>query len=99
MHGNLKTDSIDMAGNIARNSRVLKSAEAIRRQLENRIPWSDTMATHYGLLNTYISKIAVVRSSYENLKSVGFDLIKNDSLRGKIHELYAQQYPFVERME
>jgi len=99
MLGNLKTDSIDMAGNIARNTRVLKSAEAIQYQLENRITWSDTMAVHYGRLNTYISKIAIVRSSYENLKSVGFNLIKNDSLRGKIHELYAQQYPFVERME
>jgi len=99
MLGNLKTDSIDMIGNVARNTRVLKSAEAIQNQLENRIPWSDTMATHYSRLNTYISKIAIVRSSYENLKSVGFEIIRNDSLRGKIHELYAQQYPFVERME
>ncbi|MEZ5056328.1 MAG: hypothetical protein R2879_04750 [Saprospiraceae bacterium] len=57
------------------------------------------MARHYNHLNTYISKIAIVKSSYENLKSIGFDLIKNASLRGKIHELYAQQYPFVERME
>ncbi|MFK7951241.1 MAG: DUF6090 family protein [Ekhidna sp.] len=99
MYDNLKADSIDMAGNIARNTRVLKSAEAIQNQLENRINWTDTMAIHYGRLSSYISKIAMVRSSYENLKSSGFDLIKNDTLRGKIHELYAQQYPFVERME
>ena len=99
MHGNLKIDSIDMAGNIARNTRVLQSAEAIQHQLENNIAWNDSMATHYSLLNTYISKIAIVKSSYENLKSIGFDLIKNDSLRSKIHGLYAQQYPFVERME
>ncbi|MEO9891889.1 hypothetical protein [Aurantibacter sp.] len=46
MLGNLKTDSIDMSGNVARNTRALKSAEAIQKQLENRIPWSDTMATH-----------------------------------------------------
>ena len=99
MHGNLKTDSIDMAGNITRNTRVLRSAKAIQNQLENSIAWNDSMAKHYSLLNTYISKIAIVKSSYENLKSIGFDLIKNDSLRAKIHELYAQQYPFVERME
>jgi len=99
MYANLKADSIDMEGNIARNTRVLKSAEAILNQLENRIPWNDTMATHYNRLSSYISKIAIVKSSYENLKSVGFDLIKNDSLRSKIQELYAQQYPFVERME
>lgn len=99
MRGNLKTDSIDMAGNIARNASVLKSAEAIHNQLDNNIAWNDSMATHYSRLNSYISKIAIVKSSYENLKSIGFDLIKNDSLRGKIHELYAQQYPFVERME
>lgn len=99
MHNNLKIDSIDMAGNILRNTRVLHSAEAIQNQLKNNIAWNDSMATHYSHINTYISKIAVVKSSYENLKSIGFDLIKNDSLRGKIHELYAQQYPFVERME
>ena len=99
MRGNLKIDSIDMAGNIARNTSVLKSAEAIKNQLENNIAWNDSMAVHYSHLNTYISKIAIVKSSYENLKSIGFDLIKNDSLRGKIHELYAQKYPFVERME
>ncbi|WP_407556386.1 DUF6090 family protein [Winogradskyella sp. 4-2091] len=99
MHDNLKNDSIDMAGNIVRNTRVLHSAEAIQYQLENNIAWNDSMATHYSHLNTYTSKIAIVKSSYENLKSIGFDLIKNDSLRGKIHELYAQQYPFVERME
>jgi len=40
-----------------------------------------------------------VRSSYENLRSVGFELVKNNCLRGKIHEWHAQQYPFVERME
>ena len=99
MRINLKTDSIDMAGNIARNTSVLNSAEAIQHQLENNIAWNDSMETHYNHLNSYISKIAIVKSSYENLKSIGFDLIKNDSLRGKIHELYAQQYPFVERME
>ena len=99
MRINLQTDSIDMAGNIARNTRALYAAEAIQNQLENNIPWNDSMARHFNHLNTYISKIAIVKSSYENLKSFGFDLIKNDSLRGKIHELYAQQYPFVERME
>jgi len=99
MRSNLKTDSLDMASNITRNSRVLKSAEVILDQLENNIEWNDSMTVHYGRLNNYISKIAIVKSSYENLKSTGFDLIQNENLRSKIHELYAQQYPFVERME
>ncbi|ALJ06109.1 hypothetical protein APS56_13655 [Pseudalgibacter alginicilyticus] len=75
-----------MAGNIARNTKALKSSEAILNQLDNRTIWDDSMATHYNNLKNYMSKIAVVRSSYENLKSIGFDLIKNDSLRGKIQE-------------
>jgi hypothetical protein len=53
MQGNLQTDSIDMAGNIARNTSVLKSAKAIQNQLENKIAWNDSMATHYSHLHLH----------------------------------------------
>lgn len=99
MHTNLKMDSVDMEGNIERNTKVLNSAQAILDQLENQVAWNDSMKTHYARLDNYISKVALVLSSYENLKSLGFDLIRNNELRTKIHQVYAQQYPFVVRME
>ena len=99
MLSNLKMDSMDMSGNIKRNTISLESAEAVLYQLENRIAWNDSMANHYSRLLNYNSIVAPILSSYENLKSSGFDLIKNDNLRFKIHQLYAQQYPFLGRLE
>jgi hypothetical protein len=98
MLANLRSDSLDMAGNRDRNSRVLNASKAVLRQLEERIPWNDSMAHHYGSLGNWSVSLPVL-SSYENLKSIGFDLITNDSLRSMMHRLYAQQYPFVIRME
>ncbi len=98
MLSNLRMDSLDMAGNIDRNMKVLNAANAVIRQLDERIPWNDSMAYHYGHIGSG-SLVAPVLSSYENMKSVGFDLIRNDSLRSMIHKLYAQQYPFVVRLE
>ncbi len=98
MLANLRSDSLDMAGNRDRSTRVMNASQAVLRQLEERIPWNDSMAHHYGSLG-YWSVSLPVLSSYENLKSIGFDLITNDSLRSMMHRLYAQQYPFVIRME
>ncbi len=98
MLANLRSDSLDMAGNRDRSARVLNSSKAVLRQLEERIPWNDSMAYHYGSLAHWSVSLPVL-SSYENLKSIGFDLITNDSLRSLMHTLYAQQYPFVIRME
>jgi len=98
MLSNLRLDSIDMSGNIDRNMKIFRGSEAVLRQLEEQIAWKDTMAEHYGSLFGG-SLVAPILSSYENLKSIGFDLIKNDSLRAMIHKLYAQQYPFVTRIE
>jgi len=38
-------------------------------------------------------------SSYENLKSFGFQIIENDSLRIKITDLYTTSYVFLGKME
>lgn len=99
MYLNLQMDSIDMTTNIRRNTSVLNSSKAIRNQLEKRVEWNDSMGVHYALIDRFISKVALTMASYDNLKSSGFDLIRNDSLRSKIHEVYAQNYPFVVRME
>ena len=98
MLANLRSDSLDMAGNKDRSARVRNASKAVLLQLEERIPWNDSMAHHYGSLAHWSVSLPVL-SSYENLKSIGFDLITNDSLRSMMHTLYAQQYPFVIRME
>jgi len=68
------------------------------RQLEERIPWNDSMEVHYARL-ALGTLSRPVRSAYENLKAIGIDLITNDSLRFQIGSLYESQYPFNERIE
>ncbi len=85
---NLRMDSLDHAGNRDWSRDVAASARYVVDGLEARDPWQDTMSLHYGRL--LIHGVATLNTSaYDNLKSVGFDLISNDSLRIALTSLYS----------
>ena len=95
---NLRKDSIDNAINAHWYERVEKSARIINKTLEQNIPWHDSLANHYG--NIYTHGIATYNTSaYDNLKSIGFNLIKNDSIRIALTNLYGISYKLVEKTE
>jgi hypothetical protein len=98
MYNNLRIDSLDNVGNIIRNELALNASRAVLKQLEERIPWHDSMAFHYAQLSNGSVSVPV-RSAYENFKSIGFDLISNDSIRNQMNLLYEQQYSFAARIE
>lgn len=98
MHENLKLDSTSIALNIRRSEMSLNASNTVLEQLEARAPWLDSMETHYARLN-FGTLSRPVRSAYENFKSIGFDLITNDSLRSQINSLYEKQYPFIQGIE
>lgn len=98
MHGNLSKDLEDCRYNIRQNGRLRRANEAVLRQLTGHIPFSDTMRLHYG--NIWGGTIlATNTSAYDNLKSIGFDLISNDSLRRAITQLYSERYKYMEQLE
>jgi len=85
---NLRMDSLDHAGNRDWSLDVGASAGFIVDGLEDRVSWQDSMSHHYGQL--LLHGVATLNTSaYDNLQSIGFDLISNDSIRIALTSLYS----------
>jgi len=85
---NLRMDSLDHALNRDWSRDVGASAGYVVDGLEARVAWQDSMVLHYGRL--LLHGVATLNTSaYDNLKSIGFDLISNDSIRIAVTKLYS----------
>ncbi|MBS1936445.1 MAG: hypothetical protein JSS84_01355 [Bacteroidetes bacterium] len=98
MNDNLASDLEDCRYNIGMNQRLLRGNTAVLKQLTERTPFHDSLRVHYGniLGNTTLSANI---AAYDNLKSMGFNLVRNDSLRNMITTLYSQQYRYMHDVE
>jgi hypothetical protein len=98
MKKNLETDLVDIQWNINNNKTKLNANEIVLESLKNSESYNDTLNFYYGNLwgGTYFSKNT---SAYDNLKSIGFHIIKNDSLRIRITELYSTKYNYLDILE
>ena len=91
LHANLQADSIDHTINKKWYENTSNSSKIVVESLESRTPWNDTMSLHYGRIFT--KGLANLNSSaYENLKSQGFNIIRNDSIRNALTFLHTNQY-------
>jgi hypothetical protein len=98
MKKNLGADLLDIHENIKLNKKSLLANDLVLESLTNPESYHDSLSFYYAHL--FLSTILDVNnSSYENLKSFGFQIIENDSLRIKITELYAISYVFLAKME
>lgn len=98
MKNNLKIDLDDIRLNIYLNKTSLRANEQVLASLENTERDIDSLNFFYSHL-TLSTMLDINNSSYENLKSFGFHIIKNDSLRIKITEHYTITYVFLSKME
>jgi hypothetical protein len=98
MRENLNADLSDCRWNIDFNERALQGNRTVLRQLDHRIPFTDTMRVHYATLFGCTQLVANT-SAYDNLKSIGFHLIRTDSLRKAITVLYSERYTYLRSME
>ncbi len=98
MRSNLQTDLKDLQWNIENNKNRIYSNEVIRKVIEQKSLYNDTLKTHFA---NFFGNFQLVEntSAWENLKSVGLDLISNDSLRKNISNLYSTQYKYLENLE
>jgi hypothetical protein len=98
MRGNLDRDLVDCRFNIKRNGQLLHGNQAVLKQLKDRTPYHDSLRIHYGSIfgNTTLTANT---SAYDNLKSIGFNLIRNDSLRQMITTLYSERYTYLRNLE
>jgi hypothetical protein len=85
---NLRMDSLDHASNRDWSLNAGAAAGYIVDGLEGRVQWQDSMSLHYGQILTH-GVATLNTSAYDNLKSIGFDLISNDSIRIALTKLYS----------
>jgi hypothetical protein len=84
---NLQMDANDLNYNLATDSLTLKSLQSVLLCISTAIPYNDTLAADFGRIS-YFTNFMNNKSAYENLKSEGFNIINNDSLRFLIVEYY-----------
>ncbi len=98
MGENLAVDLKDCRYNIDMNERLLRGNTAVLKQLTERTPFQDSMRVHYA--NIFGSTVLTANiAAYDNLKSIGFTLIRNDSLRTLVTTLYSQRYRYLHDVE
>ncbi len=98
LKANLQSDLGDLEYNIANNKKRTNANEAIKKVLEEKIPYNDSLRTYIGNIFGNF-KLTENTAAWENLKSVGIDLISNDSLRNNLTYLYANRYEYLEHLE
>ena len=91
----LNSDKEDMLSNIKTH---IKGIESCGRLLINKTENIDTIKSDLGLSYSWTFLIADL-SSYESLKSIGFQLIKNDEIRHGITKLYNVDYKNITEAE
>jgi len=95
---NLKADLADVNSNIDIHSSVISSKNIALGFIDGDGPWHDSLATHFGKLNSGTIFYENI-SSFESLKSLGIDLISNDSIRQQITHLYSTSYDHIGSLE
>jgi hypothetical protein len=72
----------------------LRSSQMVLNHLENNEVRTDSLGIFYNSIGGYLM-FNNNASAYDNLKSIGFDLISSDSLRRQITNLYSSDYAHI----
>jgi hypothetical protein len=98
MKVNLQSGLRDAHYNYNYHQETLFSTEVVLRYLEGEIEYHDSLGGHFGKMGrtTFFDENI---STYESLKSIGIDLISNDSLRQKLTYLYSARYDYINAVE
>ena len=97
MSRNLQIDLKDLNYNIKGCAERIKANEIILKALQERLPMNDSLKPYYGnILGNF--QLSNNTAAWENLKSVGMDLVSNDSLRNAISNLYTVKYTYLENV-
>ena len=96
IYNGLERDSIDLHNDELTMQYNLKAVDYFRKIVNNVEVDNDSLATYY----FYLTRDAVTiqnTSGYETLKSVGLEIIENDSLRKAIIDLYEVRYKLYQK--
>jgi len=94
LNENLKATSTNLIECIAYNKRTYVSYEMILTHIKNDLPYSNSLDSSFAYF-MYWADPNITYTAYETIKSKGFDIIQNDSLRNAIIEIYEESFPFL----
>jgi hypothetical protein len=94
----LQSDLEDIQTNISAYSTCINSIKQIRKAFDENLPFHDSMVFHFSAI-TYNMIFYRNDGPYEVLKSKGFDLISDDSLRYMLSDLYSVEYRIIDNIE
>ncbi len=92
MNHNLKFDLEELNIVLETYKSSIKSINTVLNHLNNEAVNKDSLGFHYHWISGY-RKFNSNSSAFNNLQSIGIDLIEVDSLRRQITDLYANRYP------
>ena len=91
---NLEKDIEDMNYNISHHQRAIISAKTILYCFQNDLPMHDSLSKHFGRVPP-VPQFLPTTSAYLSIQNEGVRIIRNDSLRLNILDLYEQNYVFL----
>ena len=94
----LEKDKEDIKANVGGHQQGISACDFWIKVFNDRSPSLDSVETYYYLLTRDFISIQN-NSGYETLKSRGFELIKNDTLRSRIIALYEFDYQILSKLE
>ena len=80
------------------HERIVNSAEVIISHIEQDLPYEDSLSRHF-FLSSNSSIRLYSTAAFETLKSLGVDLISDDTLRQQIIRLYDRWYLYMDSFQ
>ena len=91
---NLTDDIKDIDANTDFHKRALVSSKVISNVMKNQLPYNDSLDSHFTSI-FIVPLFLETRTAYGQIKNIGTSLIKTDSLREQIVELYERKYYYL----
>ncbi len=91
---NLEHDILELKNHRRHYKIDLRSCQMVLNHLDHKDINTDSLGLYYQYIGGYLM-FNNNSSAYDNLKSIGFDLISSDSLRRQITNLYTSDYSHI----
>jgi len=72
--------------------RRAKMCALLLKYIENKLPYSDTLSTRFGVLSFGLGESNLSKTAFNAIEAKGFDYIGNDSLKNRITFLHSYRY-------
>ncbi len=92
LRSNLKTNLKNLENDIRVQSNSVKSFEYILKLPDYELPFNDSISSYLYDID-YCPDVLLITSAFQTMKSSGLEIIRSDSLRMAIVNLYEVDYP------